>query len=281
MKAPSSAFVVVRVASPNRGIQKMAKGERNWYNDAWEWAQAIEDGAGGPSDHNIIDHNDVTAATGPDLEAMTQGGYAIDPDAANPLNDEGFRPLHKHYGSTINAGTDLARGTVKVEEVLVVGDPVALVKEVNQLVGTASHSKDAGGFISRIDPQGEGYVIGSEMCPVHILWRVFGTISLTQWSAQILSVPRLSGGGAYEIRLVTFANESDLMTNTFAVVAASTITLPEAIADGGPVTDDCVFAPAVVIDDTFLGVQVHAAPTTLAERGEFLNATVEYERIPA
>ena len=93
LKAPDSAFVTVRMRSPNASIQKCAAGERNWDNDTNEWAQAIEDiaaGGGAVHDHNIIDHLDVVDATGADLEALTGGGYADDPDGVAPQRQWNF-----------------------------------------------------------------------------------------------------------------------------------------------------------------------------------------------
>ena len=115
LKAPDSAFVTVRVRSSNASIQKPAAGERNWDNDTNEWAQAIEDLAAagvGIGDHNIIDHLDVVDATGADLEALTSGGYADDPDGANP--NAGGR-LHKHRGPDVDEATVAVRGTVGIE----------------------------------------------------------------------------------------------------------------------------------------------------------------------
>jgi len=115
LKAPDSAFVTVRVQSANASIQKPAAGERNWNNDTNEWAAAIESLAGGGAaihDHNIVDHLDVVDATGADLEALTGGGYADDPDANAP-NANGL--LHKHHGTDVDVGTTAIRGTVGIE----------------------------------------------------------------------------------------------------------------------------------------------------------------------
>lgn len=43
LKAPNSSFVNLNVISPNAQIEKPAKGERNWFDKANEWAQRIED----------------------------------------------------------------------------------------------------------------------------------------------------------------------------------------------------------------------------------------------
>tara|TARA_B100000575_G_C23140304_1_gene663421 strand:+ start:3179 stop:4357 length:1179 start_codon:yes stop_codon:yes gene_type:complete len=111
LRAPSSAFVTVRLKSPNATIQKIASGERNWHNDADDWATAIENIAAGDNGlppHTITEHTDVVDATGADLEALSSGGYANDPDnAANPL--------HIHHGDHVDAATRGTRGTVTIE----------------------------------------------------------------------------------------------------------------------------------------------------------------------
>ena len=43
LKAPNASFVNLNVISPNAQIEKPAKGERNWFDKANEWAQRIED----------------------------------------------------------------------------------------------------------------------------------------------------------------------------------------------------------------------------------------------
>ena len=111
LRAPSSAFVTVRLKSPSAVIQKIASGERNWHNDADEWATAIENLASGNQGlppHTITDHTDVVDATGADLEALSSGGYANDPD--DPAN-----PLHIHHGDHVDAASRNTRGTVTIE----------------------------------------------------------------------------------------------------------------------------------------------------------------------
>jgi hypothetical protein len=115
LRAPDSAFVTVRVKSAAAVIQKIASGERNWHNDADDWAQAIEDLASGNQGlppHTITDHTDVVDATGEDLEVLTGGGYANDPDVGSP-NPNGA--LHIHHGDQVDEATRNTRGTVNIE----------------------------------------------------------------------------------------------------------------------------------------------------------------------
>ena len=141
LKAPDSAFVTVRVKSSSAAIQKIAAGERNWNDDADAWVQAIEDisaGANGLPDHTILSHSDVTNATGPDLEALTQGDYARDPD--NVAN-----PLHLHKGADVDPASRALLGTIRIESD---AGPVRAIN-VEKVVLTASltTTQTAGGVV--------------------------------------------------------------------------------------------------------------------------------------
>jgi hypothetical protein len=72
--APSSAFVAVRVKSEQLGLEKPAAGERDWFNKAYVWVDAIEDHEGRVSALETLsqtfaldDLSDVTLGT------LTQG----------------------------------------------------------------------------------------------------------------------------------------------------------------------------------------------------------------
>lgn len=60
--APNSAFVTVRVNSTNRGLEKPAKGERDWHTRAHEWVSAIED-----TDLEDLDNVSITTLATNDL----------------------------------------------------------------------------------------------------------------------------------------------------------------------------------------------------------------------
>lgn len=151
LRAPDSAFVTVRLKSPSATIQKIASGERNWHNDADDWVQAIEDLAAGNQGlppHTISDHTDVVDATGEDLEALTSGGYANDPDVANP-NVNGA--LHIHHGDQVDTATRNTRGTVTIEAAA--GPARAINIERLVLTASISHVRlQNGQIIPRIAP---------------------------------------------------------------------------------------------------------------------------------
>lgn len=147
LRAPDSAFVTIRVRSSSAEIQKIAAGERNWHDDADEWAQAIEDisaGNNGLPPHTIPDHTDVVSTTGADLDVLSGGGYALDPD--NPGT-----ALHIHAGDHVDEASRNTRGTVRVEDA---GGP-AIAINMERLVYTATITQtflDDGRVLNKIVP---------------------------------------------------------------------------------------------------------------------------------
>lgn len=146
LRAPSSAFVVIRVLSEKQTIQKPAAGERNWMDDVWTWAQRIEDfAASSLAPHAIIDHTDVTDATGFDLEQLTGGGYAFDPEPgatgapANPPDAFGNSILHRHYGSDVDVATIATPGTIYLDPGFV-GDPTSPTAITNDFLMLSAHA---------------------------------------------------------------------------------------------------------------------------------------------
>lgn len=65
--APNSSFVTVRVNSTNRGLEKPAKGERNWHTKAREWVSAIDD-------TKLEDLTDVTLTSSANGEFLKYDG---------------------------------------------------------------------------------------------------------------------------------------------------------------------------------------------------------------
>lgn len=147
LRAPDSAFVTVRVRSSSAEIQKIAAGERNWHNDADEWAQAIEDisaGNNGLPPHTIPEHTDVESTTGADLDVLSGGGYALDPD--NP-----GVALHIHKGDHVDEATPGTRGTIRIED----GAGPAIAINAERLVYTATVAQtflDDGRVLNKIIP---------------------------------------------------------------------------------------------------------------------------------
>ena len=275
LRAPTSAFVTIRVLSEDKSLQKMAAGERNWFDDYWALVDVVEN-LPGLGAHNIIDHLDVTAATGPDLGQMTQGGYAIDPAGTNPANDEGFSILHKHYGSDVNVATSLHRGAVKLATPWTGGgEPEVMVKQIQVYNGQALHSQIDGGIVDLVRPHVNGFnaVNYKNMLPAHILWAIPSDCYIKHWDFCIMSIPRWDGPGVYKLGLIRFTSLANIDNNVYTIVAGSTVTLGAPAVLGGPIA---VTQP-VALDITgpcWIGVQVIEEPDTAPEFGFGLQASM-------
>ena len=93
--APNSAFVTVRVNSTNRGLEKPAKGERDWHSKAHEWVSAIE-------------NTELNHLTNVSLGTLSSGEF-LKYDGTNWVNGVGSSPtLDVNSGAsteTLNTST--------------------------------------------------------------------------------------------------------------------------------------------------------------------------------
>ena len=108
--APTSAFVHIRVSTQNTALIKPAMGERNWTYSLDEWADQIDANAGALASQTIIQHADVSAATGADLDKLVSHNKCTDPV------DPSLGDLHKHSGAAIDPASTTALGVVVMRE---------------------------------------------------------------------------------------------------------------------------------------------------------------------
>jgi len=269
LRAPSSAFVTVRVKSASAVIQKIASGERNWHNDADDWATAIENLASGDQglpDHTITDHTDVVDATGADLEALSSGGYANDPDnAANPL--------HKHHGDHVDAATRNTRGTVTVESA---AGPARAIN-IERIVLTASVMwtyLDNGQLVPFIAPMTIENDDNAAHSPNLATWYVKdGNIRIQQFIVAMAdggtSQPQLQGG-PYVFDLVV-GTEQNFLNNAMARVNVN--------LSGAPAADNAPMFLSnnnldIQLGDKVLGVVAVEGPGKLVSDSLGRNLTV-------
>jgi len=170
LQAPDSAFVQVRVLSANAGVQKLAPGERNYWEEQLDWAQAIEDGAGTVAAHTILSHSDVTTATGPDVDAITNGGYAENPPAT---------ALHLHKGADIDNATAALSGTVTLEDA---GSGKCIQKERLAFTGCCPGSRLSTGFWPGVVvPKSYDGDAGGNFSSMAMIWEAIEAITITDW----------------------------------------------------------------------------------------------------
>jgi hypothetical protein len=99
--APSSSFCEIRVLSVERGLQKPAKGARDWHTALGIWADKLEDSVDSTT-VVLRDLSDVATATGAALDELVDGSSTT---------------LHEHPGSQVAPATSSTQGTVVLEPI--------------------------------------------------------------------------------------------------------------------------------------------------------------------
>ena len=141
---PSSSFCEVRVLSAVRGIQKPAKGSRDWHPALETWASEIESTL--LPDTVLSDLSDVTA-TGPQVDVLVSGGDAV----------LGGNVLHTHPGTHVAPATSSSPGTVTLESIGSSLSPTTIPKVLveerlvySQAVDQSVDINVAGGYSNKI-----------------------------------------------------------------------------------------------------------------------------------
>lgn len=276
LRAPDSAFVTIRVRSAGAALQKIAAGERNWNNDADEWVQAIEDihaGANGLPAHTLTQHSDVTTSTGVDLDALTGGGYANDPDAVTP-NANGA--LHIHTGPQVDEATRVARGTIKIENA---AGPARAIN-VEKMVLTASITstqRDDGVVIQRILPYTLGAIANSPSSEDLATWYL-AYMGLT---IRRLFVTMGDGGTSVPgVEPYTF----DLAIGNAAAFTGKAMVRQNIDITGTPAVSNAPFTCGndvlniAVQKDDFIGFRCVNGPSKDGEQGGLLTVTLILDR---
>jgi len=287
--APTTAFVTVRVTSAQHALQKPAAGERNWHDELYIWADKIESFVSA-APHNIDSHLDVTDATGADLEALTSGGYADDPNTGAAANPGGM--LHKHKGTDIDAATTSTVGVVKLSGTP--ADPAAPVVMNDgyiYLTGTVSTSVGPHGAAYGIVPNGD--LASHGMGPPHLIWEVgagiTGTLTLVDYTVAFAYGP--NKGFTYKFEAFTAVTHAAAEAMNWTGVGGSVATetaKTQAGANHTPLVlsyrDNATgsYAAKTITAGTMLAVACTAfagpADVKAKDRGALMTVTVELKR---
>lgn len=297
LRAPSSAFVVIRVLSANEGIQKPAAGERNWYDDLSVWADRIEAMStlvGAFTPHTITQHSDVVDATGADLEVLTGGGYADDPDTTspNPVNAFGHSLLHKHHGSDIDIATSTTPGAIYLDAAYSgpAATPRAMTDDYFMLTAHVSRTFTDSGDSNAIL---KGYTYDSKVQPM-VYFGVPPDLATSFYTVEdvILVFNRApKDTTAYTFELVTAALDNTTAGRkawNVTAVASSSWTLPALdsatdlqhswgvsfITEG----NTAGFGPFPTAGIGLLGIRCTASPEVLADAARGLSITLVCKR---
>ena len=100
LKAPTTAFVQVRIQSAGKTLERPAKWARRWTELYRTFITAFKE-------HVIGDHQDVAVATGPKLDMLCNGSLAENPPGV---------PMHTHGTNAISPATTVALGAVVLQD---------------------------------------------------------------------------------------------------------------------------------------------------------------------
>lgn len=226
LKAPDSAFVVARILSVSAGVQKFARGERNWTEEIHDWATAIEAGSGaGVASHAIIDHSDVTSATGAELEILRGGGYV----------ESGGSPLHIHKGDNVDVATTSTPGVVYLEEAAAAaGSPKVITQERITLQAHVDVSRVASmgvvlGILPRAYPSNDLITSGGPLA----MWRVEEAVTVEGLAISLSDGGSAGATNAYRFALVV-ATAANAALLTWSIIAGLSTPTGAPATDGAP-----------------------------------------------
>lgn len=260
--APREAFVVVRVISARKGLQKPAAGERGYHPAIHEVIGAVE--SAGQGDHLITDHLDVFVATGKQLDILVSGEYAENPDNLGTS-------LHTHVGKDIPPSSQVARGSILTTALpLDPLNPKALNTERIVLTATVNHSFNndgtmTTGIVSHLAGTGAANFEYSarEHC-------VFAVPVGSGWYVQSWVVAFAAGGSSDP----TKGLRARLLTGSSVAFASKNLLLVPGSSerggspdfDNGPLSFGELLGEASTVNQNeFIGVQVTSSdPTTPA-----------------
>lgn len=251
--APTASFVEIRVLSENQGIQKPAKGSRSWHPVLELWADSIED-----PNLALNDLNDVTTATGAQIDILVSGNDAV----------QGGSALHTHEGDHVAQATNTTAGVVQLEEASsAVGAPRVITRERIVFSATTGRTVVANGVMYEevIAPQDS-----HPMSPF-----IFSRSPLVIRAFSVALANCGTTTHAYDFELVT--GSASAYVGRSMSSASATLTLTPASA-GIPLTGTLDLGAGVSVSaGTVFGVAVMDSPAQ-GSGGQILTVTIEAER---
>ncbi len=217
LKAPNSAFVIVRVLSTTAGLEKLAAGERDYHDKLHSVIAQVETDAGGVGTHTVASHSD-TSATGAQLDTLTTNADATG--------------LHKHGAADLPVATSTAKGAVTLEETGS-GAAKVITRERVQLQASVDGTRvDGSGWVGgQVVPatyETDQAVSGGK--PLAI-WKAGEAIKLLGWAVQLVDGGKSSAAHPYKFRLGV-ANATQLAAGTWADLGSELTGSPS--SDGAP-----------------------------------------------
>jgi hypothetical protein len=255
--SPTSSFCEIRVLSAERGLQKPAKGTRDWQGVLEVWADKIEEGAS--ADIALNDLSDVTYAVGPALDVLVSGNDAIYQGAT----------LHTHLGIHVDPASDTAQGTVLLEAPLSSSViPKVLVQERLMYTQSAEFSMDPT-FAGNLSDKIIFHSTSTSLLRPHVIFRADEEIKITHVSIVLLDAGTNAGSYAFQFcgNVVDTKVEQAIMPPDGATLTGT------APANYFPMTIDHEYTtPISVSAGNYFGLAVVASPDE-ADAGRSLRVT--------
>ena len=245
---PDSAFVDVRIESVALGLQRNADRDRNYGPQIRKYATKIEQVKTDLGNQTIAQHADVSTATGPLVDRLCDGSYAMTAPGGTGS------PMHIHRGDTVDGAIPTKRGAVVLEAISSSpSDPkVSNVKERLYSASSNGTATDTGWVNGIAVPQGGGPLA---------LWEM-ASLGGNQ-KPRRLSIVMADGGSAteqYRFRLKA-GNLAAWIAGTPTLIGTAASTPPA--TQGDPISmvlTPADFTAAVWAPGTFVGVVCDVAP---------------------
>jgi len=262
--APDSAFVIVRIQSAKLGIEKPAKGERNWQQPFRDTMGDLEQLKTDFDNRTVAGISDTHASTtGVSLRHNTEGNYATDDGLA------GGTPLHKHPVGTVDPATTTTLGTVKLAEAaLDPANPKAVTKDRMGYAGTVQGTYQNTGWIPRIKPPNASGGAGSL---AHMAYYVQEPFTCTEFTA-ILADGGLAAD-TYVIKLYKMTTTQYAANDFAGATLMATVNLSPASDHEGIAADVPTFSQALILRDV-VAVKVEGGPAADVDLGHTLSCVI-------
>lgn len=260
LKAPSTAFVTIRVKGAKSQAQKLAKGERNWHAPYGDLVQKVEDLGSSVGPHAIATHTDVANTTGADLDILTGGGYAQKAPA--------LTAYHKHKGAHVDVAGTGAPGVLLLDEAPAdVLNPKAITQDRITYSAFVDGTPTAQGYLP--GQIGQPTVVVGAVRPL-CAWYFNDAQTIHSWAALMCDAGPAAGSYTFELYSGTLAQfKAGTLT---ALVASGIVVQPAGDNEPGGAT---VAGPWDILSGRIVAVVCTAAP---AARGGQLAVTISARR---
>lgn len=240
-RAPTTAFVQIRVQEAVHLLERPAKFSRKWadlYNELVTRFVA----------HSVEKHPGIVTATTSALNIVTGGGPATDTGLP------GGTPLHTHEGSSVDPATTSSNGVVTLLDApLDPNNPVVLNRDWFDVCGTSPGSQTAFGWTHLTKKQHA--IVGARVA--NLLLHIREDCYLEQWAISMPNGGSMLGGYVFRLYVGTAA---DFAAGTQTLLDASFDLTAAAASDGAPLCASQTGTKTFISADRFVGVTCTVDP---------------------